>query len=323
MTTQTLTQDRLRAHPRQGRRLRVRLRSLGPLALLALVAGLCVQAYRLCLVEQLQAHWQNYRTGDTAPGRNVWLPGYRVTIDAKPIAPGLRNLSGITYDYDHDRLLAITNMPMELLVMNKEGDLEARYPLVGFEDTEGLTYLGGNRVAIADEDQQRLDVITLPPREQAILASSAQSITLALGLSHNNKGFEGVTYDPRNDRLFAIKERDPQQLYSVSGMLRSIQGPLNLTVTDLTAWVERGRYGRDLSDGYYDPRTGHLLLLSDQSMNITELDEQGRFVSIRSLRSDLGGLQQDAPQAEGLTMDKDGNLYVVSEPNLFYQFQKR
>jgi uncharacterized protein YjiK len=33
-------------------------------------------------------------------------------------------------------------------------------------------------------------------------------------------------------------------------------------------------------------------------------------------------LKESVGQAEGLTRDDAGNLYVVSEPNLFYRFRK-
>lgn len=98
----------------------------------------------------------------------------------------------------------------------------------------------------------------------------------------------GLAYDPANDRISAIKERDPRQLYSITGMLGSIGGQLQIRIKDLTTWVDRGVFSKDLSEGYYDPRTGHLLL----------------------------------PQAEGMTMDNKGELYIVSEPNLFYRFSQ-
>jgi uncharacterized protein YjiK len=33
-------------------------------------------------------------------------------------------------------------------------------------------------------------------------------------------------------------------------------------------------------------------------------------------------LQKTVPQAEGIAMDDDGTMYLVSEPNLFYVFKK-
>jgi uncharacterized protein YjiK len=103
-------------------------------------------------------------------------------------------------------------------------------------------------------------------------------------------------------------------------MLGSIGNRMQIRIKDLTAWVDRGVFSKDLSEGYYDPRTGHLLLLSEQSSNLTELDQQGNFVSILSLRALAGDLKHTLPQAEGMTMDNKGELYIVSEPNLFYRF---
>jgi uncharacterized protein YjiK len=297
-------------------------RAVNLLLLCALTVS-SVQAYRFCWPQQLYAHVHNRWTGDTDPGNNLWLPDYTVVIDAKPVEPGLQNLSGITYDFDQDRLLAITNKyPMEVLVLSKTGEINGRYPLEGFDDSEGLAYMGQGRLAIADESKQSLHVVTLPAEPGAISISQAQTVTLQINLSASNKGFEGVTYDVLNDRMFAIKERDPRQILAVTGMLRSLQGALNITVTDLTAWVDQGVYARDLSDASFDPRTQHMLVLSDQSKNITELDSQGKFVSIRSLRGLFSDLAHDAPQAEGMTLDKQGDLYVLSEPNLFYRFRK-
>ena len=38
------------------------------------------------------------------------------------------------------------------------------------------------------------------------------------------------------------------------------------------------------------------------------------------LKAGSAGLDADVAQPEGITVDKDGYLYIVSEPNLFYRF---
>jgi uncharacterized protein YjiK len=290
------------------------------IVLIAALVGVSGVFVHFGLPGQLYAHWHNSWYGNQAPDKNIWLPDYKVAIEGKPI-PGITDLSGLAYDPDHDRILGITNsVPMEILALTRDGDLLERYPLIGFEDTEGIAYMGKGRVVIVDEQQQRLHIFTLPEIAGPIRAEQTESLAIEINLSEHNKGFEGVTYDPANDRIFAIKERDPRQLYSVTGMLGSIGNRMQIRIKDLTAWVDRGVFSKDLSEGYYDPRTGHLLLLSEQSSNLTELDQQGNFVSILSLRALAGDLKHTLPQAEGMTMDNKGELYIVSEPNLFYRF---
>ncbi|WP_449105157.1 SdiA-regulated domain-containing protein [Pseudomonas mohnii] len=297
-------------------------RKAGLLVVVVALALVITTGVRYAWFSQLYGHWHNQWYGNQAPDKNIWLPDYKAVIQAKPVE-GVTNLSGVAYDYDRDRLLGITNgAPMEIVVLSRDGDLLGRYPLIGFEDTEGIAYIGGGRVVIADERLQQLDIVTLPDTPAPIHVEQAQFVAIGVNLSPHNKGFEGVTYDRANDRVFAIKERDPRQLYSVTGMLPSMGGPLQIRIKDLTSWVNRSVFSRDLSDGYFDPKSGHLVLLSDESANITELDGKGDFVSILSLRSQAGDLKRTVPQGEGMTMDTDGDLYVVSEPNLFYRFSK-
>lgn len=313
-------QEKQRVKPRHGSRLRRLGWSLVVLGLIVLYAT----SSRSYWHQQVYFYLHNRWTGDTAPGKNIWLPDYHPVIDGKPLESIRHNLSGITYDYDRDRLLAVTNgSPVELLALSKTGEVLERYPLSGFKDLEGITYLGNGRVALAEERLQQLDIIDLPTAVRPIQVEEAQFIALAINLSHSNKGFEGVTYDAANDRLLAIKERDPRQLFEVSGVMKSLDGPLQIKVGDLTSWINRSVFASDLSDGYYHPGTGHLLILSDESKSIIELDGDGKFVSFLPLRSGVSQLKAHAPQAEGVTMDSSGNLYVVSEPNLFYKFQKK
>ena len=72
----------------------------------------------------------------------------------------------------------------------------------------------------------------------------------------------------------------------------------------------------------FDERSGHLLALSDESRLVLELDVDGCPISSLSLIKGQHGLRKSVPQAEGIAMDDEGTVYVVSEPNLFYVFKK-
>ncbi|MCY1187803.1 putative protein YjiK [compost metagenome] len=54
-----------------------------------------------------------------------------------------------------------------------------------------------------------------------------------------------------------------------------------------------------------------------------ELNADGRPISTLSLLRGMHGLKRTVPQAEGVAMDNEGSLYLVSEPNLFYVFRKQ
>ncbi|MCQ4326468.1 SdiA-regulated domain-containing protein [Pseudomonas stutzeri] len=253
---------------------------------------------------------------------NRWLPAYRVAIDAKPVEGIARNLSAITYDADLDRLLGVINGgPTQIVALSKTGELLERYPLEGFGDIEGLTYMGGGRVAVSDERTQQVSIFQLPALPRTIDISEAKFFSLGIALN-GNKGFEGVTYDAAGDRMFIVKERDPRQLYEVDGVAASLDGHLQLAVRDRTDWITSQVFATDLSDIHFDAATGHLILLSDESRLVMELSDDGRMLSYRSLNGLLSDLQRSAPQPEGVTIDNDGTLYVVSEPNLFYSFRR-
>ncbi|EWC41142.1 SdiA-regulated domain-containing protein [Stutzerimonas stutzeri] len=252
--------------------------------------------------------------------RSLWLPEYRVKIDALPVATVTNNLSGLTYDDRRDHLWAVLNNPEELLALGRDGALIARYPLQGFEDVEGVTYLGDDLLVLTEERKQSLVVVQVPSAAGPLLRAEALSLTLALN-DADNTGFEGVGYDRAGDRLFVVKEHSPRKLYEIRGIKRSLAGDMAITIIDREAWIERLDMASDLASVHFDEQTGHLLLLSDEAKMMLELDAEGELVSFRSLWSGFAGLERSVPQAEGMTFDAGGNLYLVSEPNLFYAFE--
>lgn len=271
------------------------------------------------LLFDLKSHFDDSAWKD----KSIWLPDYRAYIDAKPIEGIAKNLSSIVYDYDQDRLLAVTNGgPTELVVLSKVGEVTGRYPLEGFKDIEGLAYMGSGRVVIVAERTQQLNFFQLPAAPQSIHPHDVQSLSLEINLN-GNKGFEGVAYDAETDRLFVVKERSPRQLYEISGLGSSLERHMQIKIRDLTSWIDDKVFATDLSDIHFDPKTKHLLIMSDESKLLVEMSTEGELVSFRNLVGWLSELNHSAPQPEGVTLDKDGNLYVVSEPNLFYAFRKQ
>lgn len=260
-----------------------------------------------------EAEWEN---------RSLWLPEYQVRIDALPVAGVDNNLSGLTYDETRDQLWAVVNSPETLVALSKDGELLARYPLSGFSDVEGITYLGDNLLLLAEEREHALVVVEIPSQPGTLLREDYRALTIGIQQA-GNQGFEGVGYDRAGDRLFVVKEHSPRKLYEIRGLKASVQGDFNLQVIDRQDWIDRRVFATDLSSVHYDEKTGHIVLLSDESKVMIELDaDDGRLISFRSLFNGFAGLQGSVPQGEGLTLDDQGNLYLVSEPNLFYRFER-
>lgn len=140
-------------------------------------------------------------------------------------------------------------------------------------------------------------------------------------MSGGNKGAEGIAWDARNQRLLLAKERSPFGLFSLP--FPELAADLAPVVSVLEELPSKQIFMRDFSSLAIDQRTGHLLVLSDESRMLLELDQQGNPVSFISLAMGLNGLTSSIKQAEGVAMDAQGTIYIVSEPNLFYVFKKQ
>ncbi len=68
---------------------------------------------------------------------------------------------------------------------------------------------------------------------------------------------------------------------------------------------------------YHAPTDSLLLVLSDESKNDSGGQFRGRVRDRLFLTAEVRA-RDDIPQPEGIAMDNENNLYIVSEPNLFY-----
>ena len=291
-------------------------------ALGMLAAGLLHTAATFHLDERVFYALQSAWHAETHQARSLWLPEYQVRVEAKPVATVGNNLSGLTFDEQRNQLWAVVNNPEELIALDLNGEFIARYPLKGFVDVEAVTYLGDNLLAVAEERSQSIVILPVPTRPGELVREDYAAVSLSMGAS-DNAGFEGLGYDRAGDRLFVVKEHSPRKLYEIQGIKASFNGQLNLNVIDREAWIEDKDMASDLASVHYDERTGHLVLLSDEAKMMLELDSEGELVSFRSLWSGFAGLDNSVPQAEGMTFDDRGDLYLVSEPNLFYAFERK
>lgn len=247
---------------------------------------------------------------------SVWLPGYQVVLQGKPLA-GLEEdeTSDLAYNPVTGTLFTVTGKAPTLVEISRTGDVLRKIPLKGFSNPEGVAVLEGGHVAVTDERRRTLSIFELDPQTRELTAGSTPEFDLGFPDS-GNKGFEGIAWDPAKGRLILGKERGPVALFSLGS---DGNDALDDGLRPLPSY---GLGVRNLSALSVDPRTGHLLVLSAQSNLLLELDEQGEPVSFISLLGGMNGLEARIPRAEGVAMDERGDIYVVSEPNLFYVFRK-
>lgn len=288
------------------------------LSVIALIVLIAIGQY-LRLFERawfnLQSHWQPHSI------EAINLDQYRVDIEARVIEGLNDDVSALTYDPVRKSLFTVTNKNAELIELSLEGRILRRIALIGFGDAEAVEFISADTYVITDERQQRLIKIHLEHDTTFLDAADAEQMTLGVHMS-GNKGFEGLAYDSVGKRLFVAKERDPMLIYEVHGFPHFNPEKSYAVHVINNPKRDAGMFVRDLSSLQYDERSGHLLALSDESRLILELDVDGRPLSTMSLRGGRQGLKKTVPQAEGIAMDDDGTLYLVSEPNLFYVFRK-
>jgi uncharacterized protein YjiK len=246
---------------------------------------------------------------------SIWLPDYSAVIDAKPL-PGMEKdeASDLAYDPQSKTLFSVMGKNPFLVELTLQGDVLRKMPLVGWSNPEGVTVLGNGLLAIVDERDHMVTIVKVDAETRELNIANFPKYDLGPS-KDQNKAFEAITWDSRNQRLLLGEERPPA-LFTWKSDGQKLIGDKQALVSDELDI-------RNLSALAIDPRTGHTLVLSADSHLLLELDEKGEQVSFMTLLRGFNGLKKTIPRAEGVTMDEAGTLYIVSEPNLFYRFEKQ
>ncbi|MGH1373175.1 MAG: SdiA-regulated domain-containing protein [Cellvibrionaceae bacterium] len=261
--------------------------------------------------------WQAFEGTDKP---SIALGDYHLMGEPVILSGISHNASGLTFNHDTHSLFAITNNPTNIVEMTTSGVQLRVIPLLGFDDTEGITYLGDDRFALVEEEHRGVVLVNIHETTDYLLRSSGESLAFSV-TSTKNKGFEGIAFDAVEQSLFVVNEKKPRAIYRLEGVVSdhingvSIQSPWSMEDNSL--------FKRDLSGLHFLSDLGTLLVLSDDSKSLTETSREGERISTLSLRQGSAGLAAAIPQPEGVTVDDKGHLYVLSEPNLFYRFAPR
>jgi uncharacterized protein YjiK len=237
--------------------------------------------------------------------------------------------SGVTYDWDTDTLFVVGDGGTSIVQVSKSGALIDSMTLAPggspqgttFYDTEGITYIGHNEFVMTEERDRQLVKFTYAPGTEL---TRAETKTVKLGTTIGNIGLEGVTNDPTSGGFVVVKEMEPESIFQTDinweAGTATNGSPTTEESTNLFSPALAGL--ADFSDVFAlsnlttltGPDAGHLLIISQESGKIVNVDRSGNVSSSLTIVSDPGNPLSVPDQTdEGVTMDNEGLLYVVNE----------
>jgi predicted extracellular nuclease/uncharacterized protein YjiK/2',3'-cyclic-nucleotide 2'-phosphodiesterase (5'-nucleotidase family) len=244
--------------------------------------------------------------------------------------------SAVTYNWDTDTLFVVGDGNTSIVQVSKTGQLidsmtltpaSAQDSTTGFYDTEGLTYIGGGKFVLIEERDRRANLFTYVPNT-TLTRDNVQTVKLGATLTtpdSGNVGIEGISYDPITGGYIAVKEISPSGIFQ-TGIDFAAGTATNgsATTVNSTNLFDPALAGLgDFSDVYAlsnqptlngQSQYNNLLILSQESGKIVNSDRSGNISSSLTIVSDPNNpLSVPNQQFEGLTMDRNGLLYVTSE----------
>ncbi len=265
--------------------------------------------------DQLKLYWQEQSIDAEQRAESIWLPDYELVLQTTLVGLEEDETSGLTWNAATGTLFTVTGQNPQLVEFSPGGVVLRRIALTGFSDPEAVEALDDGQLGIVDERRRLVAVFRLASGVESLDLDDLATYDLGFD-DAGNKGFEGLAWNPHTRRMLLAKERDPQGLFELPFPGEDGAAGALETLPDQPLLV------RDISSVAIDPRTGHTLMLSDESRLLVELDLQGTPRSFISLFDGLNGLVEGIDQAEGVAMDGEGNIYVVAEPNRFYVFRR-
>ena len=250
---------------------------------------------------------------DTAPDPgiiSVDIGRYQL-LGTYPLPAGpASEASAVTYNWETDTLFVLGDEGDALVEVTKRGVPVSEMTMEGFDDTEGLTFIGRGRFVVVEERLQNVYELVY---EAGGSIERADLPEVSIGPTIGNVGLEGATYEPETGRFVIVKEKSPQRVIEATidfpagrVTVGDLFDPDDLDVDDLSG-IQTLATVPSLSGR---PDGDHFLIYSQESQRLMEVTPEGERLG----SFDFSGISS---QAEGVTIDRDGVIYIVDEtPNL-------
>jgi len=238
--------------------------------------------------------------------------------------------SGVTYNWDTNTLfivgdgttavtqVSLTGQFIDTMTLAQGGSAQG----TEFYDSEGITYIGNGQFVMTEERDRQVVLFTYAAGT-TLTRSNAK--TVKLGTFAPNTGTEGLSYDPLTGGYIVLKEITPIGIFhtdidfnagTATNGSATTENSVNLFDPALLGFT-------DVADVFAlsnlpalsgEPLYNNLLVLSQENAKVVNVDRNGVISSTLTIVSDPGNpLDAANQQHEGLTMDRNGNLYIVNE----------
>lgn len=227
------------------------------------------------------------------------------------------DLSGVTLNFNTGTLFFIENRHNTIWESDTNMNLIRTINGKDFGDSEDIVYLGNQEFGIINEEGY-LFLGNIPLGENDISINSKNFNKIKYMDHTGNKGPEGLAFDKSENIFFSVKEKNPMVFYyfQLTDLKTNKKTIDPIVPFDINKWDDN--LFTDLSGALYDDRSGRVLVLSDESKKIIDINYKSGEI--------LGSLNVDEMyQPEGLSFyNKNHDLLIVSEPNFFskYRFKK-
>jgi uncharacterized protein YjiK len=238
--------------------------------------------------------------------------------------------SAVTYNWDTDTLFVVGDGGTSVVQVSKTGVLINSMTLAPggspqgteFYDTEGITYVGDGKFVLLEERYRQANQFTYVAGGTL---QRADVKTVKLGTTIGNIGLEGVSYDPLTGGFIFVKEKDPESIFQTgidfAAGTATNGSPSATSSTNLFDPALANL--SDFSDVFAlsnlpflsgRPDFSYLLVISQESGQVINIDRSGIVHSRLTIVADPGSaLSVPDMTMEGVTMDRDGFLYIVNE----------
>jgi uncharacterized protein YjiK len=226
--------------------------------------------------------------------------------------------SAITYARDRGTLFWVGDEGTGVIEISKTGATIGSMAFSGWpaastnHDSEGLTYLGGGVLVVAEErlyDAFRFNYVA----GGSIDLATASFVSISNAVVGNN-GLEGISYDPRDGSFVSVKQQSPQDILAGTLTFAGGAGGVSTMANLFNPAVMALATLSDIQTlSPVDALTGtaaanNLLVLSLGSRRLLEVDRLGNIKSSFDLTNVLAH-----NAIEGVTVDENGNIYLVAE----------